>query len=131
MRAYTRPGRYRGLGKWAGSSVGGMGYPSGDECQEPDSCIDSPLRRNEVVAQTSRDVEATEFAIDGPVILGRGCRPRMVPAVGLCSFSVTRQRWSGSKRIADAQMGKRRSCADRSSVFSLHSRKASWARCCG
>ena len=62
-----------------------MGYLSDDEWQEPDSCTDSSLRRNEV-AQTSRDAEIGEYAIDDPVV-------------------------------------------DRSSVFSLPSRKVSWARC--
>lgn len=84
--------------------MGGMGYLSGDECQEPDSCIDSPLRRNEVVAQTSRDVEATEFAIDGPVILG----PGLPPEDGSCGqfavqFHVTTTTVVGLKRIADAR----------------------------
>jgi hypothetical protein len=81
-----------------------MGYLSGDECQEPDSCIDSPLRRDEVVAQTSRDAEAIEYAIDGPVILG----PGLPPEDGSCGqfavqFHVTTTTVVGLKRIADAR----------------------------
>ena len=82
-----------------------MGYLSGDECHEPDSYIeDSPLRRNEVVAQTSRDAEAIEYAIDGPVILG----PGLPPEDGSCGqfavqFHVTTTTVVGLKRIADAR----------------------------
>lgn len=81
-----------------------MGYLSGDECQEPDGCIDSPLRRNEVVAQASRDVEAIEYAIDSPVILG----PGLPPEDGSCGqfavqFHVTTATVVGLKRIADAR----------------------------
>ena len=98
----------RRFGTWRprnspGSSVGGMGYLSDDECQEPGSCTDSPLRRNEV-AQTSRDVEAGEYAIDGPVILG----PGLPPEDGSCGqfavqFHVTTTTVVGLKRIADAR----------------------------
>ena len=80
-----------------------MGYLSDDECQESDSCTDSPLRRNEV-AQRSRDVEAGEYAIDGPVILG----PGLPPEDGSCGqfavqFHVTTATVVGLKRIADAR----------------------------
>ena len=83
--------------------MGAMGYLSDDECQEPDSCTDSPLRRNEV-AQRSRDVEAGEYAIDGPVILG----PGLPPEDGSCGqfavqFHVTTTTVVGLKRIADAR----------------------------
>lgn len=81
-----------------------MGYLSGDECDEPDSCIDGPLRRNEVVTQTSRDIEAIEYAIDDPVIVG----PGLPPEDGSCGqfavqFHVTTTTVVGLKRIADAR----------------------------
>lgn len=81
-----------------------MGQRSGDECQEPDSWIDSPLRRNEIVARTSRDVEAAEYAIDDPVIVG----PGLPPEDGSCGqfavqFHVTTTMVAGLKRIADAR----------------------------
>ena len=80
-----------------------MGYLTDDECQEPDSWTDGPLRRNEV-AQTSWDVEAGEYAIDGPVILGPGSPPED----GSCGqfavqFHVTTTTVVGLKRIADAR----------------------------
>ena len=80
-----------------------MGYLTDDECQEPDSWNDGPLRRNEV-AQTSWDVEAGEYAIDGPVILGPGSPPED----GSCGqfavqFHVTTTTVVGLKRIADAR----------------------------
>ncbi len=80
-----------------------MDYLSDDECQEPDSWTDSPLSRNEV-AQTSRDVEASEYAIDGPVIVG----PGLPPEDGSCGqfavqFHVTTSTVVGLKRIADAR----------------------------
>ena len=88
----------------AGSSVGGVSYLGDGGCQEPDSCIDRPLSRSEVVAQTSRDVEAGEYAIDGPVILG----PGLPPDDGSCGqfavqFHVTTTTVVGLKRIADAR----------------------------
>ena len=64
-----------------------MGYLSDDECQEPDSCTDSPLRRNEV-AKTSRaglppeDGSCGQFAVQ---------------------FHVTTATVMGLKRIADAR----------------------------
>ena len=66
----------------AGSSVGGIGHLSHDEWHEPD--IDSVLRRNGV-AQMSRDAEVSEYAVDGPVVVGPGLPPedgscRRVPA---------------------------------------------------
>ncbi|MEX0581754.1 MAG: hypothetical protein WD228_11735 [Mycobacterium sp.] len=81
-----------------------MGHLSGDECEEPDSCIDGPLRRNEVVAQTSRDIEAIEYAIDDPVVVG----PGLPPEDGSCGqfavqFHVTTTTVGGLKRIADAR----------------------------
>lgn len=84
--------------------MGGVGYLSGDDFQDPDSFIDGRLHRNEVVAQTSRDVEAAEYAIDDPVVLGPG-RP---PEDGSCGqfavqFHVTTTTVVGLKRIADAR----------------------------
>ncbi len=84
--------------------MGGMGHLSGDECEEPDSCIDGPLRRNEVVVQTSRDIEAIEYAIDDPVVVG----PGLPPEDGSCGqfavqFHVTTTTVVGLKRIADAR----------------------------
>ena len=80
-----------------------MGHLSGDECEEPDSCIDGPLRRKEVVVQTSRDIEAIEYAIDDPVVVG----PGLPPEDGSCGqfavqFHVTTTTVVGLKRIADA-----------------------------
>jgi hypothetical protein len=80
-----------------------MGYLSEDECHEPGSFIESPLRRSEV-ARTSRDFEADEYAIDGPVILG----PGLPPEDGSCGqfavqFHVTTTTVVGLKRIADAR----------------------------
>jgi hypothetical protein len=80
-----------------------MGYLSDDECQEPDSCTDSPLRSNEIV-QTSRDIEAGGYTIDGPVIVG----PGLPPEDGSCGqfavqFHVTTTTVVGLKRIADAR----------------------------
>lgn len=80
-----------------------MGYLSEDECQEPDSRTDSQLRRNEV-ARTIRDIEAGEYAIDGPVILG----PGLPPEDGSCGqfavqFHVTTTTVVGLKRIADSR----------------------------
>lgn len=80
-----------------------MGYLSDDEYREPDSRADSPLRRNEV-ARTSRDVEAGEYATDGPVIVG----PGLPPEDGSCGqfavqFHVTTSTLAGLKRIADAR----------------------------
>lgn len=83
--------------------MGAVGYLSDDEWQEPDSCTDSSLRRNEV-AQTSRDAEVSEYAIDGPVIVG----PGLPPEDGSCGqfavqFHVTTTTVVGLKRIADAR----------------------------
>jgi hypothetical protein len=80
-----------------------MGYLRDNECQEPDSCTDSAPRRDEI-AQTSREVEAGEYAIDGPVILG----PGLPPEDGSCGqfavqFHVTTSTVVGLKRIADAR----------------------------
>ena len=88
---------------FAGSSVGRMGYLSDDDWHEPDSCTDSPSRRNEV-AQTNRDAEVSEYAVDGPVVLG----PGLPPEVGSCGqfavqFHVTTTTVVGLKRIADAR----------------------------
>ncbi|WP_313673667.1 hypothetical protein [Mycolicibacterium sp.] len=81
-----------------------MGYLSDDECREPDSCTDSPSGRNEVVAQTSRDIEAGGYLIDGPVVLG----PGLPPEDGSCGqfavqFHVTTTTVVGLKRIAEAR----------------------------
>ena len=83
--------------------MGGVVYFSDDERQEPDGFIDSPLRRNEV-AQTSRDTEVSEYAIDDPVVLG----PGLPPEDGSCGqfavqFHVTTTTVVGLKRIADAR----------------------------
>ncbi|HPX36942.1 MAG TPA: hypothetical protein PLH92_09875 [Mycobacterium sp.] len=77
-----------------------MDYLGDDECQEPDSL----LRRNEVVARTSRDIEAGEFDIDGPAVVGPGSPPED----GSCGqfavqFHVTTTMLVGLKRIADAR----------------------------
>ena len=74
-----------------------------DEFGEPDRGIDSPLRHNEV-AQANRDREASEYAIDGPVIVG----PGLPPEDGSCGqfavqFHVTTSTVVGLKRIADAR----------------------------
>ena len=80
-----------------------MDYLSDDEWQEPDSGTENPLRRNEV-AQTSWDAEVSEYAIDGPVVLG----PGVPPEDGSCGqfavqFHVTTTTVIGLKRIADAR----------------------------
>ena len=80
-----------------------MDYLSDDEWQEPDSGTENPLRRNEV-AQTSWDAEVSEYAIDGPVVLG----PGVPPEDGSCGqfavqFHVTTTTVVGLKRIADAR----------------------------
>ena len=80
-----------------------MDYLSDGEWQEPDGGTDGPLRRNEV-AQTSRDAEVSEYAIDGPVVLG----PGLPPEDGSCGqfavqFHVTTTTVVGLKRIADAR----------------------------
>jgi hypothetical protein len=81
-----------------------MDYLSDDEWQEPDSGTDNPLRRNEV-AQTSRDAEVSEYAIDGPVIVG----PGLPPEDGSCGqfavqFHVTTTTVVGLKRIRIGQV---------------------------
>ena len=80
-----------------------MDYLSDGEWQEPDSGTENPLRRNEV-AQTSWDAEVSEYAIDGPVVLG----PGLPPEDGSCGqfavqFHVTTTTVVGLKRIADAR----------------------------
>ena len=80
-----------------------MDYLSDGEWQEPDGGTDGPLRRNEV-AQTSRDAEVSEYAIDGPAVLG----PGLPPEDGSCGqfavqFHVTTTTVVGLKRIADAR----------------------------
>ena len=80
-----------------------MDYLSDDEWQEPDSGTENPLRRNEV-AQTSWDAEVSEYAIDGPVVLG----PGLPPDDGSCGqfavqFHVTTATVARLKRIATAQ----------------------------
>ena len=80
-----------------------MGHISDGECQEPDGLSDSQPRRNEV-AQTSRDVEAGEYAVDSPVVVG----PGLPPEDGSCGqfavqFHVTTATVAGLKRIADAR----------------------------
>ncbi len=84
--------------------MGGMGYRSDDESREPDSSIDNPPRLNEVVVQTRLDVEAAEYLIDSPVVLG----PGLPPEDGSCGqfavqFHVTTTMVMGLKRIADAR----------------------------
>ena len=80
-----------------------MSYLRDDEFQEPDSGTDNPLRRNEV-AQTDRDAEVSEYAFDGPVVVG----PGLPPDDGSCGqfavqFHVTTTTLVGLKRIADAR----------------------------
>ena len=80
-----------------------MDYLSDGEWQEPDGGTDGPLRRNEV-AQTSRDAEVSEYASDGPVVLG----PGLPPEDGSCGqfavqFHVATTTVVGLKRIADAR----------------------------
>jgi hypothetical protein len=75
-----------------------MGLFSHDEWQEPDSGTDLPLRRSE------GDVEAGEYDIDGPVVVG----PGLPPEDGSCGqfavqFHVTTATLVGLKRIADAR----------------------------
>ncbi len=91
-------------------SLGGMGDLSDDECQDldereglADSCTVHPLSSDEV-AQMSRDVEAGEYQIDGPVVLG----PGLPPEDGSCGqfavqFHLTTTTVVGLKRIADAR----------------------------
>ena len=75
-----------------------------DEYQESDSCTDSPLRRNEVVVQAGRDIEAGEYAVDGPVILGPGSPPDDGSSGQFAvAFHVTTTTVVGLKRIADAR----------------------------
>lgn len=81
-----------------------MDYLGDDEWQELDSRTGSPLRRHEVVARTSRDVEAGEYDIDGPAVVGPGSPPED----GSCGqfavqFHVTTATLVGLKRIADAR----------------------------
>ena len=81
-----------------------MDYLSDDECQEPDIFTDSPPLRNEVVVQASRDVEAGEYVIDGPVILGPGLPPEDGSSGQFAvAFHVTTTTVVGLKRIADAR----------------------------
>lgn len=81
-----------------------MGYLSDDECQGlVGSRTVSPLRRGEV-AQMGRDLEADEYTIDAPVILG----PGLPPEDGSCGqfavqFHVSTATVVGLKRIADAR----------------------------
>jgi hypothetical protein len=80
-----------------------MGHISDGKCQESDSGIDHVPRRNEV-AQTRQDVEAVEYAIDSPVVVG----PGLPPDDGSCGqfavqFHVTTATVAGLKRIADAR----------------------------
>lgn len=81
-----------------------MTYLSDDESQEPEIFSDSPLPRHEVVAQVSRAVDAGEYVIDGPVVVG----PGLPPEDGSCGqfavqFHVTTTTVVGLKRIADAR----------------------------
>ena len=81
-----------------------MDHLGDDEWDEPDDCTDSPLRRHEVVARTYRDVEAGEYDIDGPAVVGPGSPPED----GSCGqfavqFHVTTATLVGLKRIADAR----------------------------
>jgi hypothetical protein len=81
-----------------------MSLFSDEERRKPDSRIDSPLPGNELVAQTSRDVEAGEYSTDDPVVLG----PGLPPEDGSCGqfavqFHVTTAMVVGLKRIAAAR----------------------------
>lgn len=80
-----------------------MTYFSDDECEEPDAGAES-LFRHEVVARTSRDAEAVEYGLDGPVVVG----PGLPPEDGSCGqfavqFHATTAMVAGLKRIADAR----------------------------
>ena len=81
-----------------------MGDFCDDEWQQQDRCDDNPPPRHDLVAQASRDVEAGEYAIDDPVVLG----PGLPPEDGSCGqfavqFHVTTTMVVGLKRIADAR----------------------------
>lgn len=80
-----------------------MGLFSDGECPEPDGGTDGLLCRNEVV-QTSWDVEACGYAVEGPVVVG----PGLPPEDGSCGqfavqFHVTTATVAGLRRIADAR----------------------------
>lgn len=85
-------------------SVGGMGHLSDDEHRDTtDSFAVDPPRGDEIV-QTYRDVEAGDFTVDGPVVLG----PGPAPEDGSCGqfavqFHVTTSTVVRLKRIADAR----------------------------
>jgi len=94
-----------------GCSVVGMGYRRGeDEREDQDerqelagNCVVYPPRRDEF-AQMSRDLEAGEYTIDGPVILG----PGPAPEDGSCGqfavqFHLTTTTAVGLKRIAETR----------------------------
>jgi hypothetical protein len=84
--------------------VGGVSYFGDDGSQGADRWVDGPLRGNEVAETSRRDVEAGEYAMDGPVVLG----PGLPPEDGSCGqfavqFHVTTTTVVGLKRIADAR----------------------------
>jgi len=85
--------------------VGGVSYSGGDGSQGPaDRWVDGPVRGNEVVGTSRRDVEAGEYATEGPTVLGPGSPPED----GSCGqfavqFHVTTTTVVGLKRIADAR----------------------------
>lgn len=81
-----------------------MGYLSDDECRPADRCTGRPPSGGDVVAQTRRDVDAGEYDIDGPVVVG----PGLPPDDGSCGqfavqFHVSTATVTGLKRIADAR----------------------------
>lgn len=81
----------------------GMDLRGDDECVEPEGFTDGPPT-NHLLVESSRDVEATEFALGDPVVLGPGSPPED----GSCGqfavqFHVTTAMVVGLKRIADAR----------------------------
>ncbi len=84
--------------------MGGVSYFSDDGSQGADRWVDGPFRGDEVAERSRRDVEAGEYAMDDPVVLG----PGLPPEDGSCGqfavqFHVTTTMVVGLKRIADAR----------------------------
>ncbi len=86
------------------SNVGGVSYLGDDGSQAPDRRVDVPFRGDDVAETSRRDVEAGEYALDIPVVVG----PGLPPEDGSCGqfavqFHVTTTTVVGLKRIADAR----------------------------
>lgn len=84
--------------------MGGVSYFGDDVSEEADRRVDGPFRGNEVAETSRRDVEAGEYAMDDPVVVG----PGLPPEDGSCGqfavqFHVTTTTLVGLKRIADAR----------------------------